>query len=183
MLECRIKKIATRCKCVPWFIPRVENRNTSQLSTDSCVSYLQREPFANNISGHREWSKQLNEYLFDTKNKLINKKMKDQAKIQHNLTTDEELAQGRLQKDVIFLNFFFDTQIITQLTLEMRVSTFDKLSLIGGTMGFFNGISIITLIEIVWWIIKFITLAIQQKVGKKHVEMVSPNDNIYKERM
>ena len=109
--------------------------------------------------------------------------MKDQAKTKHNFTTDEELAQGRLQKDVIFLNFFFDTQIITQLTLEMRVSTFDKLSLIGGTMGFFNGISIITLIEMVWWITKFITLAIQQKIGKKHVEMVSSNDKLYKERM
>ena len=109
--------------------------------------------------------------------------MKDQAKVQHNLTSDEELAQARLQQDFIFLNFFFDTQIITQITLEMRVSTFDKLSLIGGTMGLFTGISIITLIEMVWWVIKFITLAIQQKIGKKHVEKVSPIDNMYKERM
>ena len=78
---------------------------------------------------------------------------------------------------------FHELDFEHEITLEMRVSTFDKLSLIGGTMGLFTGISIITLIEMVWWMIKFITLAIQQKIGRKHVEKISPNDNIYKERM
>ena len=36
LLECRIKKIATRCKCAPWFIPRVDNRNTSLSDLPEC---------------------------------------------------------------------------------------------------------------------------------------------------
>ena len=97
----------------------------------------------------------------------------------------DERAQWlkRFQKDLIFLNFFFDTQIITQISLEMRVSTFDKLSLIGGTMGLFTGISIITLIETAWWLVKFVTLVVRQKFWKKDEGKVSAITHGYIERM
>ena len=109
--------------------------------------------------------------------------MKDVAKENHNLTNDEELARERFQRDIIFLNFFFDTQIITQIKLEMRVSTFDKLSLIGGTMGLFTGISIITLIEIIWWMVQFLIVAFRQKVLKKYNGQVSSINGGYLQRM
>lgn len=144
---------------------------------------FQREPFSNNIGGHKEWKQQLNEYLFDTENQFEDIILKNEAKRKHNLTDDEEFAQARFQKDLIFLNFFFDTQIITQISLEMRVSTFDKLSLIGGTMGLFTGISIITLIETAWWLVKFATLVVRQKFWKKDEGKVSAITQGYMERM
>ena len=61
----------------------------------------------------------------------------------------------------------------------MRVSTFDKLSLIGGTMGLFTGISIITLIEIIYWMVRFIFFVLRKKLWKNSKGKVSTNDNGY----
>ena len=36
LLECRIKKIATRCLCAPWFIPRVEEGNNTLSNLPEC---------------------------------------------------------------------------------------------------------------------------------------------------
>ena len=129
------------------------------------------------------WKQQLHDYLLDSKSLFADRKLKDVAKENHNLTNDEELARERFQRDIIFLNFFFDTQIITQIKLEMRVSTFDKLSLIGGTMGLFTGISIITLIEIIWWMVQFLIVAFRQKVLKKYNGQVSSINGGYLQRM
>ena len=83
---------------------------------------------------------------------------------EYNLTTGDEFAEERFKKDTSVLNFFFDTPIITQIGLEMRVSMFDKLSAIGGTLGLYTGISIITMIETVWWLIQFGIHAFRHKV-------------------
>jgi hypothetical protein len=37
-----------------------------------------------------------------------------------------EIAQRRFQKDLMILNFFFDTPIITRITLKMRITIFDQ---------------------------------------------------------
>ena len=103
---------------------------------------------------------------------FVEKSMIDNAKTRNNLSNDEEFFEMRLKEDMTFLNFFFDTQIITQINMEMKVSTFDKLSLIGGTLGLCTGISIITLIEIIWWLIQFGVLVIRQKIWKKESNKV-----------
>ena len=113
----------------------------------------------------------------------MDRKLKDAAKNNNNITSDEGLARERFRRDIIYLNFFFDTQIITQITLEMRVSTFDKLSLIGGTMGLFTGISIITVIEIIWWMAQFLIVAFRQKILKKHNGQVTAINGEYLQRM
>ncbi len=59
------------------------------------------------------------------------------------------------REDVAILNFFFDTPIITQINLELRTNIFDQISAIGGTLGLFTGISVITFIEILYWFGKF----------------------------
>ena len=94
------------------------------------------------------------------------------------MSSDEHLAQERFKNDISILNFFFDTPTITQISLEMRVNTFDKLSMIGGTLGLYTGISIITLIEMVWWLIKFGIYAFrrQLKNAKKKMLDTSKND-------
>ena len=48
-------------------------------------------------------------------------------------------------QDIAILNFFFDTPIITEITVELRTNVFDMISAVGGTLGLFTGISVITI--------------------------------------
>ena len=108
----------------------------------------------------------MDNYLIDPRSVFIDQGTKDVTKAEFNLNSDEELAQERFKKDISVLNFFFDTPIITQIGLEMRVSMFDKLSAIGGTLGLYTGISIITLIETLWWLVQFVNYAFTRKRAK-----------------
>ena len=64
------------------------------------------------------------------------------------------------------MNFFFDTPIITEITLELRTSIFDMISAIGGTLGLFTGISVITLVEVAYWSGKFAIVCFQSSRQK-----------------
>ncbi|XP_023326126.1 acid-sensing ion channel 4-like [Eurytemora carolleeae] len=44
--------------------------------------------------------------------------------------------------------FSFDTHIITQINIQLRLSFFDKVASIGGLLGLFTGVSIISVLEI-----------------------------------
>ena len=107
---------------------------------------------------------ELQNYLVDPEHKIIAERTKDVTKALYNITDSDKFAEERIRKDISVLNFFFDTPIITQIRLKMRVSMFDKLSAIGGTLGLWTGISIITIIETVWWLIKFGVYAFRHKV-------------------
>ena len=111
-------------------------------------------------------------YLMDPQNIFNSQLAKNITKLANNLSSDEELAEKRFQevssnnyqlisrnflskifskKIIIFfsgfaiLNFFFDTPIITEITVELRTNVFDMISAIGGTLGLFTGISVITI--------------------------------------
>ena len=116
---------------------------------------------------------ELNNYLVDAKNSFIDESTKTVAKAVNNLTSNEELAQERFKRDISVLNFFFDTPIITQMGREMRVSMFDKLSAIGGTLGLYTGISIITIVETVWWLVRFGIHAFRHKLLNEETNLVS----------
>ena len=107
---------------------------------------------------------ELQNYLVDPEHKIIDEGTKDVTKALYNITDNDKFAEERFRKDISVLNFFFDTPIITQIGLKMRVSMFDKLSAIGGTLGLYTGISIITMIETVWWLIQFGIYAFRHKV-------------------
>jgi len=53
------------------------------------------------------------------------------------------MARERFRRDIAVLNFYYDTPIITGITLELRTSVFDMISAVGGTLGLFTGISVI----------------------------------------
>ena len=125
---------------------------------------------------------ELNNYLLDPKHFFVEQRTKDITKAQYKLKDDEEFAQERFKRDISVLNFFFDTPIITQIGLEMRVSMFDKLSAIGGTLGLYTGISIITIVETIWWLIRFVIYAVRRKKFKtpKNNNIVSDVSSPYK---
>ena len=139
---------------------------------------LQREPFSTNTAEREFLRKDLDNYLIDPRSVFIDQGTKDVTKAEFNLNSDEELAQERLKKDISVLNFFFDTPIITKIRLEMRVSMFDKLSAIGGTLGLYTGISIITMIETLWWLVQFVIHAFTRnrtKIGHNLVHNIQKN--------
>ena len=107
---------------------------------------------------------ELQNYLVDPEHKIFDEGTKNVTKALYNITDSDKFAEERIRKDISVLNFFFDTPIITQIGLKMRVSMFDKLSAIGGTLGLYTGISIITMIETVWWLIQFGVYAFRHKV-------------------
>ena len=37
----------------------------------------------------------------------------------------------------------------------MRINIFDQISAIGGTLGLFTGVSLITFVEVIYWLIRF----------------------------
>lgn len=94
-------------------------------------------------------------YLVDPEHVLVDELSKSMLLLAHNTTSYVELARRRFNDDVVVLNFFFDTPIITQIKIEMRTSIFDMISAIGGTLGLFTGISVITFIEIMYWGARF----------------------------
>lgn len=125
---------------------------------------MQREPFSTNVAEKIILKEELQNYLVDPNDEFMDEGTKDVTKTMYNITNDDDFAEERFKKDISVLNFFFDTPIITQIGLEMRVSMFDKLSAIGGTLGLYTGISIITMIETVWWLIQFAIYAFRHKV-------------------
>ena len=136
---------------------------------------FQREPFSTNVAEKAILKQDLKNYLVDPEHEIIDEGTKNATKTIYNITNNDEFAEERFRKDISILNFFFDTPIITKIGLEMRVSMFDKLSAIGGTLGLYTGVSIITMIETVWWLIRFGIYAFRHKViGHDNVSLRMP---------
>ena len=75
----------------------------------------------------------------------------------------ESLADDRFRSDLTVLNFFFDTPIITRITLEMRITVFDQISAVGGALGLFTGVSLITFAELVYWVVQFVFVGTRRR--------------------
>ena len=132
---------------------------------------LQREPFETNKNARDAWFNPetgkgiLANYLLDPADGFTDRLSKNITKLVHNLSSDLELATERFKSDIAVLNFFFDTPIITRIRMELRTSVFDMISAVGGTLGLFTGISVITLVEVIWWSIQFCVVAVR-KAGR-----------------
>ena len=108
-------------------------------------------------------SGRLASYLLDPQHFLVDEFSKNVSKLVLNVT-DVGLADLRFHRDISVLNFFFDTPIITQVKLEMKVTIFDQISAVGGTLGLFTGVSLISFVEVGYWILRFIGHGIEKAV-------------------
>ena len=93
----------------------------------------------------------LSKYLIDPQRIFSDKMGRNLTKFTYGLVSDEEFAHERFSRDITVLNFFFDTQIITEIQQELKTTVFDMISAVGGTLGLFTGISVITMAEVVWY--------------------------------
>ncbi len=97
----------------------------------------------------------LADYLLDPENVFTDSLSKSALLLAHGERHWSRLARRRFDTDIAVVNFFFDTPIITQINLELRTNVFDMISAVGGTLGLFTGISVITFVEILYWMGRF----------------------------
>ncbi len=79
------------------------------------------------------------------------------------------------------LNLFFDTHIITQVTLNVKHTLFDKISAFGGTLGLFCGLSVISILEILYYLLVFLKRIMAGKVDPAQMlsqNVISKNTNL-----
>ena len=130
-------------------------------------SSMNKYPFSDETTTERKlwWDRDtrtghLANYLLDPRDVFSDRLTKDLNKLQLNISDAAELADRRFENEMSILNFFFDTPIITKITLEMRITVFDQISAIGGTLGLFTGVSLITFAEIVYWLFRFFLVGV-----------------------
>ena len=67
----------------------------------------------------------------------------------------------------------------------MRVNIFDQISAIGGTLGLFTGVSLITFVEVFYWLVRFASLTLFGESGEQmrsNLTLVEPTGNGNKEK-
>ena len=78
---------------------------------------------------------------------------------------NDQYLDYELKLKLGFVRIYFDATSFDKITKDRSDSAMDKLSAIGGTMGLLTGFSIISGVEIVYFIIKILLSLI---TGKKH---------------
>ena len=62
--------------------------------------------------------------------------------------------------------FMKPTNHSTLFLWSYRMNVFDQIAAIGGTLGLFTGISIITFVEVIYWVFRFIIEMIRKATRK-----------------
>ena len=62
-----------------------------------------------------------------------------------------------------YVRIFFDTPTFDRITKDRAAKFVDMLSAIGGTMGLLTGFSIISAVEIIYFLIKIVSKGLQNK--------------------
>ena len=99
-------------------------------------------------------------------NNYNNHKQKFNLKSVHGSGYWNGYSNFELELNLRFIRIYFDATSFDKITKDRSDSAIDKLSAIGGTMGLLTGFSIISGVEIVYFIIK-IFLSFMPK--KKHL--------------
>ena len=72
------------------------------------------------------------------------------------------------RKNLRFIQIKFDTLVFDKVTMDRAAKPVDMLSAIGGTMGLLTGFSIISGVEIVYFLIKIVlTLICRKKISQE----------------
>ena len=63
------------------------------------------------------------------------------------------------------IQIYFDTATYDEIERDVKVTINSQLGLIGGTMGLFTGFSILSAVEIIYYIVKVLMTPKQVRVG------------------
>ena len=118
---------------------------------------LQSEPFPRSEKTEaRLWNREtssgrLAKYLIDPANIFMDEFSRNLTMFSYGHKTRVDFAEERFRRDISILNFFFDTEIITEIKKEVKFTFWDMISSIGGAVALFTGVSVVTLAELGWW--------------------------------
>jgi hypothetical protein len=86
----------------------------------------------------------------------------------YNGSFDSKIENGSLQANsILAVSVFYTSSSYTKITEVPSLAFYDLLPNIGGTMGLFLGISVLSFVEIVEIIIEFLTMLLKGLIGKK----------------
>jgi len=74
-----------------------------------------------------------------------------------------------------YVNIYFDTKTMDEITYTMKTNFEMKLSTIGGTMGLFTGFSLLSSVEIFFHLGKFCYSVLKNYLARRHHESIESN--------
>ena len=75
-----------------------------------------------------------------------------------------QFSASTIESPLQMVQIYFDTATFDQIDRDVKITTVAALGLIGGTMGLLTGFSILSGVEIVYFVLKFfMSLRIQKK--------------------
>ncbi len=75
-----------------------------------------------------------------------------------NFISNSVIEYDAYDRDIAILNVYFETPTVLEYTTQHSKTWFDFISAVGGNGGLFIGFSIVTILEIVWFIFQAISL-------------------------
>ena len=94
--------------------------------------------------------------------------VKDKKQLHKNNYQGEELPPSTLE----LVQIYFDTATFDDIERDKKIKTEAQLSLIGGTMGLLTGFSIISSIEIIFFLFRFVSCLLIVHVPDIHIFLV-----------
>ena len=74
------------------------------------------------------------------------------------------------EQKLTYVNIYFDTATMEEITYSMRTNFETKLSTIGGTMGLFTGFSLLSGVEIVYNVCKYFLGSSERDCPRKNIK-------------
>ena len=90
----------------------------------------------------------------------------------HNSTSLHDLGEHLPPSTLQLVQIYFDTATFDDIEREKKIKTEAQLSLIGGTMGLLTGFSIISSIEIIFFLFRFVSCLLIVHVPDIHIFLV-----------
>ena len=82
--------------------------------------------------------------------------------------TPSEVCRERIPRDHALLRIVINDPNVLQIVKSMRVSFGEKLGIAGGTIGLFTGLSLISVIETVYWFTRLVKETLETYGRKRH---------------
>ena len=76
------------------------------------------------------------------------------------------ISEFKWRNTLRFVRIYFDTPTFDRITKDRAAKFVDMLSAIGGTMGLLTGFSLISGVEIIYFSVKFVVLALKAHLIK-----------------
>ncbi|XP_017799008.1 PREDICTED: pickpocket protein 28-like [Habropoda laboriosa] len=173
IVACRVEHIWAKCKCRPFFYPRQESRRTCTIEDIHCLTkYYEKQynivPYARiNLDSDFE-----NENVIRCNNcypecidmsYLIQISETDIKSSYFNVT----LYPNTNVKDQSILHIYFSDPETGFLRKDVHYRWYEYLSFIGGTYGLFVGFSIVSVVEIIYFITSYLLETFLPPAAKK----------------